>query len=164
MGDPVCDTREAAMGARSEAGRVVRSYPFGPVDRLEIDPMYFWLQEHEPLSRVRLPYGDEGWLLTRYDDVRTASSDPRFSLAEAAVRDVPRLNPMRAGAILTDLDPPEHTRLHRLVAKASPWLLWRQRCPATDTPGVLPPWTPTARLGTQCRAGDVATLVATGGG
>jgi cytochrome P450 len=34
------------------------------------------------------------------------------------VRDVPRLNPERAGAILTDLDPPEHTRLRRLVAKA----------------------------------------------
>jgi cytochrome P450 len=111
------DTREAAVG-EGLAGRVVRSYPFGQVDRLEIDPMYFWLQEHEPLPRVRLPYGAEGWLLTRYDDVRTASSDPRFSLAEAAVRDVPRLNPQRAGAILTDLDPPEHTRLRRLVVKA----------------------------------------------
>jgi hypothetical protein len=50
------------MGEEALAGRVVRSYPFGPVDRLEIDPMYFWLQEHEPLARVKLPYGDEGWL------------------------------------------------------------------------------------------------------
>jgi hypothetical protein len=73
--------------------------------------MYFWLQEHEPLSRVKLPYGDEGWLLTRYDDVRAALGDPRFSLAEAAVRDVPRLTPQRYGAILTDLDPPDH-QLH----------------------------------------------------
>jgi cytochrome P450 len=80
--------------------------------------MYFWLQEHEPLARVKLPYGDEAWLLTRFDDVRTAISDPRFSLAEATVRDTPRLTPQRAGAILTDLDPPEHTRLRRLVAKA----------------------------------------------
>jgi cytochrome P450 len=97
---------------------VVRSYPFGPVRGLEIDPMYFWLQEHEPLARVKLPYGEEGWLLTRYDDVRTALGDARFSLAEAAVRDVPRLTPERVGAILTDQDPPEHTRLRRLVAKA----------------------------------------------
>jgi cytochrome P450 len=97
---------------------MVRSYPFGPVRGLEIDPMYFWLQEHEPLARVKLPYGEEGWLLTRYDDVRTALGDPRFSLAEAAVRDVPRLTPERVGAILTDQDPPEHTRLRRLVAKA----------------------------------------------
>jgi cytochrome P450 len=28
------------------------------------------------------------------------------------------MNPERAGAILTDLDPPQHTRLRRLVAKA----------------------------------------------
>jgi cytochrome P450 len=97
---------------------VVRSYPFGPIHGLEIDPMYFWLQEHEPLARVKLPYGEEGWLLTRYDDVRTALGDPRFSLAEAAVRDVPRLTPQRVGAILTDQDPPDHTRLRRLVAKA----------------------------------------------
>ncbi len=97
---------------------VARSYPFGPIHGLEIDPMYFWLQEHEPLARVKLPYGEEGWLLTRYDDVRTALGDARFSLAEAAVRDVPRLTPQRYGGILTDQDPPEHTRLRRLVAKA----------------------------------------------
>ena len=96
----------------------VRSYPFGPVHGLVIDPIYFWLQEHEPLARVKLPYGEEGWLLTRYDDVRTALGDARFSLAEAAVREVPRLTPQRYGAILTDQDPPDHTRLRRLVAKA----------------------------------------------
>jgi hypothetical protein len=39
----------------------------------EIDPMYFWLQEHESLSRVKLPYGDEGWLLVRYEDWRSGS-------------------------------------------------------------------------------------------
>src|SRR5256886_2807879 len=97
---------------------MVRSYPFGPVDGFVIDPMYFWLQEHEPLARVRLPYGEEGWLRTGYEDVRIALGDARFSLAEAAVRDVPRLTPQRYGAILTDQDPPEHTRLRRLVAKA----------------------------------------------
>jgi cytochrome P450 len=97
---------------------MVRSYPFGPIHALEIDPMYFWLQDNEPLARVKLPYGEEGWLLTRYDDVRTALGDARFSLAEAAVRDVPRLTPQRYGAILTDQDPPDHTRLRRLVAKA----------------------------------------------
>jgi cytochrome P450 len=106
------------MQGTSAAVSVVRSYPFGPVVGLEIDPLYFWLQEHEPLSRVKLPYGDEGWLLTRHEDVRTALNDPRFSLAEPVVRDVPRMNPQRAGSILTDLDPPEHTRLRRLVVKA----------------------------------------------
>src|SRR6266511_1960761 len=111
---PASGLREAVMADAT----VARSYPFGPIHGLEIDPMYFWLQEHEPLARVKLPYGEEGWLLTRYDDVRTALGDARFSLAEAAVRDVPRLTPQRYGGILTDQDPPEHTRLRRLVAKA----------------------------------------------
>src|SRR5205823_11567870 len=111
---PTSSVEEATMADTT----AVRSYPFGPIHGLEIDPMYFWLQEHEPLARVKLPYGEEGWLLTRYDDVRTALGDPRFSLAEAAVRDVPRLTPQRVGAILTDQDPPDHTRLRRLVAKA----------------------------------------------
>lgn len=99
-------------------GGVVRSYPFGRVNGLDIDPLYFWLQEHEPLSRVQLPYGEPGWLLVRYEDCRVALDDRRFSLAEAAVRDVPRLTPQRFGAILTDQDPPEHTRLRRLVVRA----------------------------------------------
>jgi cytochrome P450 len=97
---------------------VVRSYPFGPVSRLELDPMYGWLRDNDPLPRVKLPYGDEAWLLVRYDDVRTALGDARFSRAEAVTRDVPRLQPEKTGAILTDLDPPEHTRLRRLTAKA----------------------------------------------
>ena len=106
------------MPGTPEAAAEVRSYPFGPIVGLEIDPVYFWLQEHEPLSRVKLPYGQEGWLLVRYDDCRAALSDPRFSLAEATTRDVPRLTAQRFGAILTDLDPPDHTRLRRLVGKA----------------------------------------------
>jgi cytochrome P450 len=100
------------------AGAAVRPYPFGPVTGLDIDPLYFWLQEHEPLSRVQLRYGEAGWLLVRYEDCRVALDDRRFSLAEAAVRDVPRLTPQRFGAILTDQDPPEHTRLRRLVVRA----------------------------------------------
>ncbi|MFS8100713.1 cytochrome P450 [Lentzea alba] len=97
---------------------IARSYPFGPVDGLEIDPTYTRLQEDEPLARVQLPHGEEGWLLTRYDDVRLALGDPRFSLAQAAVRDTPRMGAQRMGAILTDLDPPDHTRLRRLLAHA----------------------------------------------
>jgi cytochrome P450 len=97
---------------------IARSYPFGPVDGLEIDPTYGRLRDEEPLARVQLPHGEEGWLLTRYDDVRLALSDPRFSLARAAMSDTPRMGPQRMGAILTDLDPPEHTRLRRLLAHA----------------------------------------------
>jgi len=97
---------------------IARSYPFGPVNGLDLDPTYGRLRDSEPLARVKLPYGKEGWLLTRYDDVRLVLGDARFSLAEAAVRDTPRMGPQRMGAILTDLDPPDHTRLRRLLAHA----------------------------------------------
>jgi hypothetical protein len=41
---------EAVMEDAPTATRVCG--PFGPPDRLEINPMYTWLQEHEPMSRV----------------------------------------------------------------------------------------------------------------
>jgi cytochrome P450 len=96
----------------------VRTYPFGPAVGLELDPTYVHLRENEPLSRVKLPYGEEAWLVTRYDDVRTVLADPRFSRAETVTRDMPRLHPERVAGGLVDLDPPEHSRLRRLVTKA----------------------------------------------
>ncbi|WP_329190266.1 cytochrome P450 [Actinacidiphila glaucinigra] len=96
-----------------------RNYPFTEADRLTVDPAFAGLRKDEPLCRVRFPYGEAAWLVTRYEDVRTVLGDPRFSRAEAVHRDEPRLRPHRGleGSIL-DLDPPDHTRLRRIVAKA----------------------------------------------
>jgi cytochrome P450 len=95
-----------------------RRYPFGDADRLELDPMLTHVREEEPLCRITMRFGDDGWLVTRYDDVRTVLSDPRFSRAEAVVRDVPRTHPRKNPGGIVDLDPPEHTRLRRVIAKA----------------------------------------------
>jgi hypothetical protein len=108
------------MEVTSAAVRVVRSYPFGPLNGLEIDPMYFWPQEREPLSRVKLPYGDEGWRLTRYDDVRTASSDPRFSLAQGSPP--PRPHPAVPGPPGVRARPPT-------TASAPRWPGWTSKWP-----------------------------------
>ncbi|WP_433284414.1 cytochrome P450 [Pseudonocardia sp. CA-142604] len=35
--------------------------------------------DEEPVTRVRLPNGSRAWFVTRYEDVRTVLSDPRFS-------------------------------------------------------------------------------------
>ena len=84
---------------------------FGP------HPAYEELREQPP-ARVRMPYGQEAWLATRYTDVRTVLSDPRFSLAETAARDKPRVRQETAGSCgLFTLDPPEHTRLRRVLAR-----------------------------------------------
>ncbi|PZM96227.1 MAG: cytochrome P450 [Actinobacteria bacterium] len=105
---------ESAEGASSAP-----AYPFGPPDRLEPDPRWKHLREHEPVKRVTLPYDGEAWLVTRYEDVRTVFADRRFSRAAAVAEGVPRFFPQQPppDAILS-MDPPEHTRLRRLVAKA----------------------------------------------
>jgi cytochrome P450 len=103
---------------RSQTGRMVRSYPFGAPDRLELDPRYAWLRTNEPVSRVQMPYGEEAWLATRYADVRTVLGDARFSRAAVVGRDEPRVAPQPQETGMLAMDPPEHSRLRRLVAKA----------------------------------------------
>lgn len=98
----------------------VRHYPFGEPIRLDMDPLFAKLRREEPVSRVQLPYGDEGWLVTRYADAKLVLADPRFSRAATVDReDIPRTtpNPSRQNSLLS-LDAPEHSRLRKLVAKA----------------------------------------------
>ncbi|MBR7827275.1 cytochrome P450 [Actinospica sp. MGRD01-02] len=98
-------------------------------DRAFIDdpyPAYAWLREHAPVHRAKLPNGVEAYLVTRYDDVKSVLADPRLSKNAAA--SFPGWQPGRTGipgehrsgiaAHLLNLDPPDHTRLRRLVSKA----------------------------------------------
>jgi nocardicin N-oxygenase len=95
-------------------------YPFGDPVRVDLDPRYAQLRAEQPALRVKLPYGSECWLVTRYEDVKTVLSDPRFSRARAAGReDTPRVTPEAAPAgSMLSMDPPEHSRLRRLIARA----------------------------------------------
>lgn len=95
-----------------------RPYPFSPPVRLDLDPTYAQLRRTQPMVRVQLPYGEEAWLATRYADVRTVLGDPRFSRAASVDRDEPRMTPQRVDGGILAMDPPEHTRLRRLVARA----------------------------------------------
>lgn len=89
-------------------------------ERLDLDPRYAELRKNDPVTRVTMPYGGDAWLVTRYEDVKTVLADPRFSRAAAAGRDIPRSLPLpdQQNASLLSLDPPEHSRLRRLVAGA----------------------------------------------
>jgi cytochrome P450 len=112
-----------------EDWRVTVPTPPQLFDRAFIDdpyPAYAWLREHAPVYRTTLPNGVEAYLVTRYADVKAVLADPRLS-KNAAVS-YPGWQPGRTGipgehrsgiaAHLLNLDPPDHTRLRRLVSKA----------------------------------------------
>ena len=74
-----------------------------------------------PVTRIQLPNGEGwAWLVTRYDDVRMVTNDPRFSREAVMDRQVTRLAPhfIPARGAVGFLDPPDHTRLRRSVAAA----------------------------------------------
>jgi cytochrome P450 len=94
------------------------AYPFNDAEGLELDQAYAAARELPGMIRVRLPYGEPGWLATRYADARLVLGDRRFSRAEALEHDEPRLTPGQLDSGMLSMDPPEHTRLRTLVAKA----------------------------------------------
>ncbi|ONI76993.1 cytochrome [Actinosynnema sp. ALI-1.44] len=99
-------------------------FPFGGTGTddyvaLDVASEQAGLGDDEPLVRIRLPYGGEAWLARRYEDVRVVLGDLRFSRAEAFGKDVPRSSALiRADRGILDMDPPDHTRLRKLAAKA----------------------------------------------
>jgi cytochrome P450 len=96
------------------------AFPFLAGPPLDLPPEFERLRAEEPVARVTMPSGDRAWLVTRYQDVRTVFADPRFSRAAASVPTAPKLSPRiqpRADSILSK-DPPDHTRLRKLVARA----------------------------------------------
>jgi cytochrome P450 len=98
--------------------RPVQTYPFGPPEGLNLNPTYARLRT-EPLVKVEMPYGGVAWLATRYEDVKFVLADLRFSRAEAVGKDVPRvMPPIEQETSILSMDPPEHSRLRKLVAKA----------------------------------------------
>jgi cytochrome P450 len=72
-----------------------------------------------PVFRAELPDGRIVWLVSGYENVRQMIIDPRFSraLAVAPGRAQPGFEMSAAGSI-NGMDPPEHTRLRKLVASA----------------------------------------------
>lgn len=79
------------------------------------------MRDEAPVVRVRMPYGEgEAWLVTRYEEVRTVTSDRRFSRAALIGRDFPRITPapIAQPEAINLMDPPALNRVRKPVVKA----------------------------------------------
>ncbi|WEB39325.1 cytochrome P450 [Streptomyces yunnanensis] len=79
------------------------------------------LREAGPVHRIAGTDGQPAWLVTRYDDVRSALADPRLSLDKRHATPGNYRGfalPPALDANLLNMDPPDHTRIRRLVVKA----------------------------------------------
>ncbi|MEU2617813.1 cytochrome P450 [Streptomyces sp. NPDC007157] len=101
--------------------------PLAPaaVDHTELlaDPyaVYARLREAGPVHRFAGTDGLPAWLVTRYEDVRQALADPRLSLDKAHAKPGGYRGlalPPALDANLLNMDPPDHTRVRRLVSQA----------------------------------------------
>jgi cytochrome P450 len=99
-------------------------------DRFFADPdeLYRILRREAPVVRVSTPTGLEAWMVTRYADARPALNDPRLSKDTSRFAEILErrsVAPERrmqfaeslAGHMLNS-DPPDHTRLRKLVNRA----------------------------------------------
>ncbi len=84
-------------------------------------PQLAELRASQPVAKITLDDGSMGYLVTRYADVRQVLIDPRFSRAAAGGKG-PGGSETGIAILAEDsmnaMDPPEHTRLRRLVAGA----------------------------------------------
>ncbi|WP_405545906.1 cytochrome P450 [Streptomyces phaeochromogenes] len=83
--------------------------------------VYDRLRDSAPVHRVTGPDGSPAWLVTRYDDVREALANPLLSLDKRHALPGGYKGfalPPALDANLLNMDPPDHTRIRRLVGRA----------------------------------------------
>ncbi|WP_433392124.1 cytochrome P450 [Micromonospora sp. KLBMP9576] len=88
--------------------------PFAPAARVRE------MTREDPVGKVRIWDGSTPWFVTRHADQRALLNDPRLSIDEKRPG-YPHMTRSRAAsaphhpALITNTDPPEHTRLRRTV-------------------------------------------------
>jgi cytochrome P450 PksS len=117
------------MGVFSSLTRKRPTPPYGQVNiaspEFKADPYPFYarLRAESPVLRVTLPTGEEGWLVTRYDDAAMVLKDERFVKNASNAKTPEQLTrqpwfrkvfPSLRHNMLGQ-DPPDHSRLRALV-------------------------------------------------
>ncbi|GAA2214039.1 cytochrome P450 [Nonomuraea monospora] len=92
-----------------------RSCPFAPPEQ------HLRFLREQPVAKVTLATGREAWVASRYEDIRTILSDPRFS-ADRRHPNAPKLSSADGQLsesplpkMMLEMDPPEHGHARRQV-------------------------------------------------
>jgi cytochrome P450 len=97
-------------------------YPFGPVAPPEAAARYRAIAAERPMTRVTMPFGGDAWVLHRTEAARAMLGDRRFVREpfRTGERVVPYFVefPDFLKSTIQFQDPPEHTKLRRLVQRA----------------------------------------------
>jgi cytochrome P450 len=115
-------TESAALSSGQLASEQLGTEQLG-ADYFQNPLAYFGrMREEGPVTQVVLPHGERAWLVTRYAEVRAALADPRLHKQWAGKLTAPDWVPDEATGYLSvhmlNSDPPDHTRLRKLVTKA----------------------------------------------
>lgn len=99
----------------------VAELPFTITDGAHRRARYAQLAAAAPVHRIVLPTGEPAWLITGYREVRRALNDPRLIKSDLALANFGRdVVPPNVFAAMTshmlNRNPPDHTRLRRLVS------------------------------------------------
>ena len=82
-------------------------------------PFYARMRAETPVFQASVPIIGRGWFVTRYEDVVTVAKDDRFSRdILPLVRWLPGLVRVPLTRQMLSQDPPDHTRLRKLVSQA----------------------------------------------
>ncbi|GAA1572780.1 cytochrome P450 [Actinomadura kijaniata] len=96
-------------------------FPFGPVTPAEGQAIMRAIRADRPMTKVSFTYGGDAWVIHRHDACRRLLEDRRFvrkPFADGRPVPYPFEFPEFLTKTLQFMDPPDHTRLRRLVTKA----------------------------------------------
>lgn len=95
------------------------SWPFSRERPLDPPDQLTELRQRCPVSKVRMYDGDEAWLVTRYDDIRTVLGGAGFSSVTnwKFQPSASRAEAERGEKSFTAMDPPDHTHYRKMLTR-----------------------------------------------